>query len=522
MEAVGAAASILAVAGAGIQISLKLIAFADQVGTAPEKIREVGTDVSVTGGTLQELGELMREETPTKKSALMFKPEQVQNIKIYSGRCDEIFKELKEILGKASQQLRGVYKLTAKGQAAPPKIMLSKLERMKWPFLQPSMESLRSALKDAKGTLTLILQVVHLRHAQTTASLDREEQNDLVRMIVAMSRQQSASTYGARGGVKGLDAGDSEDSESSDPSAIRMKIEAWSVTPNTLSDQASQHFLITPIPISQQQIEKVLKRPQDFREIASVIDSLSFPERDAILGRVLGNSGSHPGDSAIKSISSQSWTGSHDLFGRVTGRKFQLITERRLWKSKYSRTNMRHQSPMFLHRQRHEVHKTHRYHPDSDPPMYDSVSDSDGTHETGAYTHGSSESPPPATRVHERRRPAQAPHLPSFERRRPFSKDDKQRKQQVNEKPHMEQAERARVDKQKLQHRAGGRVFHHPSQPWTEPQPADELSDDELVKRLLAQYTNFERGEPLVQSVATPPPTYDEASAIPKRVPRPY
>ena len=66
MEGVGAAASILAVAGAGIQISLKLIAFADQISTAPKRIQDVGTDVSVTAGTLRELGELMSKNMPNK------------------------------------------------------------------------------------------------------------------------------------------------------------------------------------------------------------------------------------------------------------------------------------------------------------------------------------------------------------------------------------------------------------------------------------------------------------------------
>ena len=110
MDAVSAAASILAIAGAGIQISLKLIAFADQVGTAPKRIQDVGTDVSVTAGTLQELGELMSKTMPTKKSAGMFNPDQVLNILSSSARCKDIFDELKDILRKASQQLRDVYK----------------------------------------------------------------------------------------------------------------------------------------------------------------------------------------------------------------------------------------------------------------------------------------------------------------------------------------------------------------------------------------------------------------------------
>ena len=516
MEAVGAAASILAIAGAGIQISLKLIAFADRVGTAPKRIQDVGTDVSVTAGTLQELGELMKNTVPTKKSVGMFKDDQVENIKASSTRCEGIFNELKDILGKASQQLRDVDKSTTKTHDAFPKIKLSRLERMKWPFLQPGMESLRSALRDAKGTLTLILQLVHLRHAHMTASLDREEQSDLVRMIAAMKRQQFTSAYGGAGGHRAPVAIESEasDSESRDSSEIQMILEAWSATPNTLSDGAFENFLLTPIPVSQQQIAKALNTsPQTLREIASTVDSLSSPERDAILGRVLGNCRStfYSDDSTIRSISSQSWTGSHDLFGKVTSRKFTLVIERRVGIPKSSRSNIRNISTGSIHGHR-KMDTEYRHVPDSNSPIYDSFSDSDGIHEKRTYGHVSDH--PPAFKMHRRRRPAQAPPMPSFERRRPFS--EKERKQDVDEARRKEHE----VEKKKTGHGHGR--GNHDSQRWTEPRLASEPSDDDLVKSLLAEYTNFELGEPLVQVFATPPPTYDETFVIPKRAPRPY
>ena len=477
LEAVGAAASILAIAGAGIQISLKLIAFADQVGTAPESIRDVGTDVSVMSGTLKELGELMDNKTSTKGSAAIFTQDNLRDIEATKCKCDKIFEKLRDILGKASLQLRDVSKRPAKSQAVSPKITLSKLERMKWPFLQPSMEPLRSELRDTKGTLTLMLQVVQLRHAQIAASLDREEQYDLIRMIAAMKRNQSATTYGARGGYKGLDAGDSEDSESRDSPAVRTVFEAWSVTPNTLSNESFQHFLITPIPISQQQIAKELERsPQDSREIAWIIDTLSFPERDAILGRVLGNSRSNLNDSSsIQSIFPQSWTGSHDLFGKVTSRKFKLIVERRSRISKSSRTNKEHKVP------------------------------------------GSSQSPPSPNRDHRRRRVV---HELSVIDMKWLSDDDRQRKQGVNEKSRKERYQRVNAEEEKKGRRHGRKNPH--SHPRAQPRPAGEVSDYDLVKSLLAQYTNFELGEPLVRSHATPPPTYDEASVVPNRAPRPH
>ena len=469
MEAVGAAASILAIAGAGIQISTKLIAFADQVGTAPKRIQDVGTDVSVTAGTLQELGELMKDTT-TKESAAMFKHGQVQHIWDCSSRCQDIFNDLKYILGRASQQLRQVYKSTNNNHDTSPKIKLSKMERLKWPFLQPSMEPLQSALRDAKSTLTLILQVVHLRHAHTTAGLDREEQNDLVRIIAAMRRQQLASADGDKGGPKALDVSDTEHSDTEDSSEVRTSLEAWSVIPNTLSDLASQPFRITPIPISQQQIAEPLSTsPQNLYEVASMMDSLSTPELYAIVEEVLNARCLGSDQSSILSITSQSWTGSHDLFGRVSGRKFKVIVERKFGISQSSRRNMQYKT-----RERQNIDEMHHYHENASP----------------------------------------APSTPNFERRRPVSENDWKRQQELEERKRLEEMNFRKEEKTKK--------GNSTSQPWAERQAANELSDDDLVKSLLTQYTNYDPGEPLVQVFATPPPAYDEPRAIPERKSRPY
>ncbi len=509
-----AAASILAIAGAGIQISQKLIAFKDQVSTAPKRIQDVGTDVSVMAGTLHELGELMGEMVPTKRSAGMFKPDQIQNILASSTRCKAIFDELKHILGKASQQLRDVYKSNTKSQDPSPKIKLSGLERMRWPFLQPQMQALRSELRDIKGTLSLILQLVHLRHAHTTASLDAGEQNDLVRMIAAMRRQQVTSADSGGGGSKGLDVSESEDSDSGDNSKVRMVLEAWSVTPNTSSEGVFENFLITPMPLSPQQIANEINTSlHSLREITSMVDSLSSPEREAILGRVLGSDGRtfHSDDPTIRSISSQSWTGSHDLFGKVTSRKFRLIVERQVGISKSSRSNIMHRSRAAMHSNKHEVHPEEHYAPDSNSPTYYSFSDSDDIHETEAYTHEPSH--PPGFRGHARRRPAKAPQhpSPSFERRRPFS--EKERKQDIDKKRRKEH----RGKRKETGHRR--ERMEPDSQSWTEPHYANELADDDLVKILLAEYTNFDVGEPLVQ---IPLPTYDKSFVTPQRDRRPY
>lgn len=60
------AASVLAFATVGIQVSVKLAILANQIQTAPKRITTISDDISVTSGVLQELGQLMGK-TPTQK-----------------------------------------------------------------------------------------------------------------------------------------------------------------------------------------------------------------------------------------------------------------------------------------------------------------------------------------------------------------------------------------------------------------------------------------------------------------------
>lgn len=72
------------------------------------------------------------------------------------------------------------------------KIELSAHERAKWPFLQPSIDSLRTDLRDAKSTLMLMLQVATLALSKriANASISTGEHEDSVRAIVATELQR--------------------------------------------------------------------------------------------------------------------------------------------------------------------------------------------------------------------------------------------------------------------------------------------------------------------------------------------
>ena len=166
MDGIGAAASIISIATGGVQISIKLITLASQIGTASERISSIGNDVSLTSGVLQQLGELMTQKSADDDVGIsIFSQGGLETTKTSANMCRRIFEEVDTALKKASGQLRGKERFT-RG-----KVKLSRTEKAKWPFLQPSIESLRIDLREAKGTLMLILQVTTLAFSKRMAEL---------------------------------------------------------------------------------------------------------------------------------------------------------------------------------------------------------------------------------------------------------------------------------------------------------------------------------------------------------------
>jgi len=164
MDGVSAAASIIAIATLGVQISIKLITIAGQVSTASARISAIGSDVALTAGTLQQLGELMTQKQPDHEPSI-FSESALQTTTASAKTCEGIFQELQDELKKASAEIRRSDGLLAK------KIHLSRMERAKWPFLQPRMESLRTDLRLAKETLMFMLQVTTLAYSVKTSKL---------------------------------------------------------------------------------------------------------------------------------------------------------------------------------------------------------------------------------------------------------------------------------------------------------------------------------------------------------------
>ncbi len=185
MDGLSVAASVVSIATAGIQISIKLVTLANQISTASERVTSIGNDVSLTSGILHQLGELMTEKA-VGDGISIFSPGGLETTRTSAGVCQTVFREIEKQAGRASEQLRGISRL--KGG----KVELSKYEKAKWPFLQPGIESLRGDLREAKGTLMVMLQVATLAlskkmadfNASTTSNMI--EQGDLIRAIISL------------------------------------------------------------------------------------------------------------------------------------------------------------------------------------------------------------------------------------------------------------------------------------------------------------------------------------------------
>ncbi|KAL8854841.1 MAG: hypothetical protein Q9221_000347 [Calogaya cf. arnoldii] len=190
MDGVSSAASILAIAAAGLQISFRLITFANQVSTGAERIRYIGTDVSLTAGVLQQLGDLMKKTPGEDEHISIFSENGLTSTQAAAAACQSVFEALEVALRKASQQIR------RRPLKPGEKIVLSKAESLRWPFLQPNFDAMGRDLSSSRATLMLILQVTTLAYQKKLAelqrapSMSREEQEALIRSIIAMQREQ--------------------------------------------------------------------------------------------------------------------------------------------------------------------------------------------------------------------------------------------------------------------------------------------------------------------------------------------
>lgn len=149
MAELGIIASVAHIADVGLRLSIKLYTFGEIVASADRSVLSISKDVSLTSGVLKELGHLLDKD----REARTFSENAVQTADGVVKECLEVFREMEDILVK---KMPGLAKGDGKGGGRTKRAAVL-LERLKWGYLQPKLQLLRSNLDRLKSTLLLLM-----------------------------------------------------------------------------------------------------------------------------------------------------------------------------------------------------------------------------------------------------------------------------------------------------------------------------------------------------------------------------
>ena len=154
MAGLGIIASVVQIADVGLRLSIKLYTFGEIVASADRSVISISKDVSLTSGVLKELGHILDKDKETGT----FSENAVQTADGVVKECLEVFQEMENILVKKLPSLESGRREGKGGERAKRATIM--LERLKWGYLQPKLQLLRSNLDRLKSTLLLMLNVI--------------------------------------------------------------------------------------------------------------------------------------------------------------------------------------------------------------------------------------------------------------------------------------------------------------------------------------------------------------------------
>ena len=149
MAELGIIASVAQIADLGVRLSLRLYTFGETVASADNSISAISKDVSLTSSVLRELGQTLEKDQQSR----LCSQNALETADGIVKECFEIFQSMDKSLAKSMSRLG-----LQNGQRGAKTV--AALERLKWPFLQPKMQLLRSNLERLKSTLLLMLNVL--------------------------------------------------------------------------------------------------------------------------------------------------------------------------------------------------------------------------------------------------------------------------------------------------------------------------------------------------------------------------
>jgi hypothetical protein len=155
LAALGAVASVAQLADYGFKLSIKLFAYSEAVSRADSTIQSLSNEVSLTSAVLRELSATLAAD-----EARFISNSAVEATMGTVRECLAVFEALGAVLDKSVSGSSSLSRQAGRG--------LRMADKLKWPFLQPKVELLRSNLDRLKASLTLMLQV--LSYAKDIAS----------------------------------------------------------------------------------------------------------------------------------------------------------------------------------------------------------------------------------------------------------------------------------------------------------------------------------------------------------------
>jgi hypothetical protein len=150
-EAIGLAASIIQIAGAGTKLSTSLYNFAQSAARADEEVNDIANDVEITANALDSVGRVFNDED----SKSVISKEAVTHARSLIKRCEGVFKEIQVVVDKR----RCTGKDGKKGG-------LSRLGKLSWPMKEQKIQLQRGRLESLKNSLIVLLHVIQLANAQ--------------------------------------------------------------------------------------------------------------------------------------------------------------------------------------------------------------------------------------------------------------------------------------------------------------------------------------------------------------------
>jgi hypothetical protein len=149
-EAVGLAASILQLAGAGTKLSIALYNFTNSAAHADRDVKYISDDVELTINALESVGKVFQ----TQNAEFIVSKKAIQDANNLIRKCEDVFKEISGIVekrmrtdkdGKRSLSVRGI---------------------LSYPMKEPRIELNRRRLESLKNSLMLLLHVLQLAQSQ--------------------------------------------------------------------------------------------------------------------------------------------------------------------------------------------------------------------------------------------------------------------------------------------------------------------------------------------------------------------